>query len=498
MSEPPRIVATLTGRGVDETRRQILIARDAGADLGEVRFDLWEADERARATELFPSPLPLLATLRSRREGGFGPDDPEQRAHALERFARLPFTAIDLELERDRTALAGLPPGRPPLRILSRHFPEGAELPEVADSLRPGPREDAIRKVVVAAPLRAVLRELLPSLPPAGDGPRLLLTTGGSGELLRAWSRRLDYPLVYGSLPVGSGSPPIEPSQLPVDRLRRFFAGEPDAPLFAVVGHPIAHSLSPYLHDRWMRAAGCAGLYLALDIESESELIDSLPDLAAGGFRGLNVTHPWKSAALAGASRVSRGAELCGVANCLTFQEGEVEAENTDLAAILRRLEELRRDGAWDGRELAVVGSGGSASATLAAARELGSSAFVLARDAGRARTLASRFGASVLETADARAFPLVVHATPVGRAGAGDLGVPLGPMLSRGGRLLDWVYAPDLPDVRDAAARSGAEYEDGWRLLVYQAAASFALWWDAAPPNDEIEAVLAEGPCVA
>jgi shikimate dehydrogenase len=499
MTTRPLLVATLSARTPEGAREEAEACRAAGADAAEVRFDRWDGDALARAGELFPSPLPLVATLRSRAEGGAGPDDGSERASALLRLAGLPFEWIDLEMDRDAALLPQLPPPRSLRRILSSHLAEGTAVPEIARRLRGDATGDAVRKVVLPAPVGALLREILPSLPPPGEGPRVLLTTGASGPLLRAWASRLDYPLVFARPPVApaaAASLPVEASQIPVDRLRGFFDAGPSAPLFGLVGHPVAHSQSPYLHSRWMRATGRGGLYLALDIASEAEFVESLPALADGGFQGLNVTHPWKSVALATASRVGRGAEICGAANCLAFREGDVEAENTDLAAILRRLSEYVRAGLWEGRELAVVGTGGAASATLAAARELGAAAFVVGRDGARADALARQFGAHALPPPERRPFPLVVHATPVGRTGEGPLSAPLGPLLGASSRVLDWVYTPDVPVVQQAAAAAGARYEDGWRLLVYQAAASFGIWWGEEPDRDEVDRTIAEGPC--
>ena len=495
----PRIVTSLPGRTLRETSEQIRVAHAAGADLAEVRFDRWSTEERGRAAELFPSPLPLLATLRSRAEGGAGPDAVAERARELERLAALPFDGIDLEASRDRELLGRLPPSHPRWRVLSVHVGDGAAVADVARALREEAPAGTVRKVVVPASVHAALRELLPSLPPAGDGPRVLLTTGPSGPLLRAWSARLEFPLVFASLPAerrAVDGPPVEPSQVPTDRMRSFLDGGPNAPMFAIVGRPVAHSQSPYLHARWMRATGRHGLYVPLEIEDESEFVESLPALAEGGFRGVNVTHPWKAAAIAAADRVGRAAELCGAANCLTFAEGGTEADNTDLAAVLRRLEEYRAQGVWSGRELIVVGAGGAAAASVVAARDLGAHAFVTARDRTRGRALADRLGASWLGPEEYRPFDLAIHATPVGRADAGDLELPLGALLARGSRLLDWVYAPDRSLVRDAAEATDARYEDGWRLLVYQAAASFGIWWDAEPSGSELDATIEEGPC--
>jgi shikimate dehydrogenase len=501
--ERPRIVATLAARSVTEALPEIARARDQGADFAELRLDRWSPTERDRLGELFPPSIPLVVTLRSRAEGGEGPDAPVERAPILRAAARFPIQAIDLEASRDLPLADQEPISSIPLRVISAHLPAGTRSEDVARVLRGSNVRGSVAKVVLPATLGSAIRELLPAIPPESDGPRMLLTTGGCGALFRAWSYRLGFPFVFARPlePSEHGGPntvPVEPSQIPVARMRAFFDGGPTAPIFGVVGRPIAHSQSPYLHSRWMREAALAGLYVPLEVESESEFIEAMPALAAGGFRGLNVTHPWKSAALSAATRVERAAEFCAAANCLTFHDGEIEAENTDLAAMLRRLEELRTEGHWDGQELVVVGAGGSAAATLAAAHELGAASWVVARDSERAAPLAARFRATVLAPGSARPFSLVVHATPVGRLDAGSLDVPIRPLLRAGGMLLDWVYAPERPEVRQIALDAAARYEDGWTLLVYQAAASFALWWGAEPSAERVAAAVREGPCAA
>lgn len=497
----PLIVVTLPGRTAREVRAQAEVARDAGADLAEVRFDRWDPADLSGAKDLFPAPLPFVATLRSRIEGGAGPDAPQERGAILTALARLPFRWIDLEEQRDEPTVPRLPPAASLGRIVSTHFPAGTPASEVARRMAGVAPLGSIRKLVLPASVGEFFRDILPLLPGIADRETILLTTGPSGGLLRAWSRRWGYPLVFASLPESSraaDAPVVEPSQVPVDRLRHFFSGEERASLFAVVGHPIAHSRSPALHSRWMREAGVPGIYLSLDIESEAELVEALGPLSEGGFRGINVTHPWKSAAFEAATRLGPGAEACGAANCLTFRDGEVEAENTDLAAILRRLEELRGLGEWDGSELAVVGTGGAAAASLAASREAKVSATIFARDARRAAFLSERFGAAVGVRPEARPFSLVIHATDVGRADAGALEVPLAELIGPGSRVLDWVYSPEDPTIRSISERAGGRYEDGWRLLVYQAAASFGIWWGEEPAAELVDSAIAGGPCAA
>ncbi len=497
----PVLVVSLPATSVAPARAQAAAAFAAGADLAEIRFDRWSATERGSVPELFPSPLPLVATLRSCAEGGAGPDDPTERERILLELARWPFRWIDVEAARDGPLLARLPDPENLGRIVSTHVVGEVDVGAWARLLREPVPVGCVRKVVASSSIGRLLGELLPRLPRVEEALVAAMTTGASGPLLRAWGQRLGLPIVYASLPEegpGGGSPPVEPGQVPVDRLRRYFAAREAGPIFGVAGHPVAHSHSPWLHSRWMRDSGRPGIYVPLDFSSEAEFVEALGPLADRGFRGINVTHPFKEAALAAASDVRPGAAACGVANCLTLRGTEVEAENTDLLAVLRRLRELAEAGRWDGQSLTVVGTGGAARATLAAARTLGVERRVLGRDPASAANVARAFGATALSPADRRSDGLVVHATPVGRADAGPLGLDLERLLRPGGHLLDWVYAPDRPSVAEAAGRVGASYEDGRRLLVYQAAASFARWWGEDPDPESLRATLEEERCTA
>lgn len=501
---PPLLIVTLTVRDVGSALEEIARARSAGADLAEVRLDRFAPEEIHRLSGLFPSVLPLLATLRSRAEGGEGPEDPLRRRAILDEVTALPFAFVDREMRRDlgpdaqpRPKAPG--PGPQPSEVRSVHLSrlEGRE--ELARWLRTPPGDAVFVKVVVPATLSELWETVLPALPPPGERSIVLHTTGPSGPLLRALAADLGWTAVYCAPPESGGDrssvrTAVEASQIPVDRLRRHL--RPDGgthPRFALVGHPVAHSRSPALHSRWMAERGKGGLYVALDVLSESELVSSLPKLAGLGFRGLNVTHPWKETSLALATVASSAAERCGCANTLTLEGGEVAADNTDLAAILRRLEELRRAGTWDGTDLLVVGSGGAARAALAAAQEIGARASLLARNLEKAKGLGARFGAEV-PTAPPRApYGLVVHATTAGRVGAEALSVDLRPWVGAGTHLLDFVHRPDDPFLARLAQSVDASYEDGGRLLAYQAAESFEIWWETPVPPESVERAIEE-----
>lgn len=246
---PPSIVVTLPARTIADARLQIELAKAGGADLVEIRFDRFSDEELGRASELFPSPIPLLATLRSRAEGGEGPDDPGSRSRVLKDFASHRFRWIDVESARDLPGARTLArPGERAL-IVSTHSTTPERGATWSDLLRTPVPDGAVRKVVVPSTVSQLLRELIPALPPPGELPLVALTTGPSGPLLRVWSRKFGFPFVYCSLPEGTGRvglPSVEPSQIPVDRLRPFLHSEGSPPVFAVVGHPVAHSRSPW------------------------------------------------------------------------------------------------------------------------------------------------------------------------------------------------------------------------------------------------------------
>ncbi|HUI38418.1 MAG TPA: type I 3-dehydroquinate dehydratase, partial [Thermoplasmata archaeon] len=265
----PQIIATLSGRTPERCREQIREARRAGADLAEIRFDLWEAALLGRIRELFPAPIPLVATYRSRSEGGEGSDDPAVRAAVLERLASAPFHLIDLEIARDGAGPRRSPNG--PRFVRSAHVGQNARSRELEALLDHGLPGTEFTKLVVPSTVSEALGPLLELAEARSDRPRVLVTTGASGALFRALAPRLGFPGVYARLPESADPGPVEPSQLPVDALRWYLDGQSPGPLFALLGHPISHSRSPGIFGSWMRSLGDRGLYLALDIATAEE-----------------------------------------------------------------------------------------------------------------------------------------------------------------------------------------------------------------------------------
>jgi shikimate dehydrogenase len=498
----PMLIASCPGRSIATLKTELQQAAQSGADLGEVRIDRLVPADRRRLAELFPSPIPLVATLRSRAEGGEGPDSPDERAELLDSAARLPFRILDLEQARDSALLqSSKPPSIPAVTLMvSSHLPESASTSSVRRLLEQPRPSGAVAKVVLPCNFERLWSDLLPGLAPLDAyAPYVLHTTGPTGPILRAWARRFGMFAVYSSLPqptAGETKESVEPAQLPVDRLNVFLRAGSEGALFGVVGHPIGHTRSPAVHSLWMQREQRNGLYLALDMSTAREVAESIGPLAAGGFRGLNVTHPWKQVALSLASQALPAAEAAACANTLSFESGNISAENTDVAAVRRRLSELKEEGAWDGSPVVVLGGGGAARSALAAVSSLGSSGIVVTRRPDVAQELVREFGGEVGTGPSLKPARIVIHATPAGRQENPHLDLPWIEAVGPTTHLVDFVYAPTHSFLRDRAQARGATYEDGSRLLIYQAAESYATWW-GSPPSPALEdAALQEVLC--
>lgn len=265
----------------------------------------------------------------------------------------------------------------------------------------------------------------------------------------------------------------------------------------AVLGSPVAHSLSPVLHSAAYAALGLDGWHYDAHECDEAGLARFVEGLGSE-WAGLSLTMPLKRVALDVATDVSPLAAAVGAANTLVLAGGRRHAHNTDVAGVVEALR-----GAPPGGRAVVLGAGGTAQATLAALRELGiGDITVLVRSTARAgelRATADRLGVAptitdgLLDPASARAAlagsDVVVSTLPRGAAD-GLTGVRPGAVV------LDVLYAP-WPTVFAAAAEAaGARVVSGLEMLLHQAVAQVELMTGLTPPvavmRDALDAAVA------
>lgn len=390
---------------------------DERADLIEVRADLLDDAAALGLAERFRDRL--IYTLRSREQGGRWEGRGDDRRQRLTRVAAL-GCLIDLELDRDDEpeTLAAVPEGR---RLWSWHGP-------FAGVQRLRGRLSAMTalggryfKLVPTAGSQEDVIGVLAWLAEQADN--VICFAGGAAA---GWGRVLASRLGAGWVYVSIGEA-TAPGQL---RLDRWFAdGYADAPerpgrICGIVGSPVAHSLSPRIHNTAYRALGLNYLYLPFEVPDFAdfwlEVVESESWSELGcELTGMSVTAPHKRVALAVAGASSPLAAYVGVANTLVKNRGVWEAEITDPDGVRLPLE--ARGVEIEGATAAVVGAGGAGRGAVVALRQAGADVVVVNRSAERGRRVAERFEVPFVPLDDFRpsGYSVVVHATSVGRDGS-------------------------------------------------------------------------------
>lgn len=255
--------------------------------------------------------------------------------------------------------------------------------------------------------------------------------------------------------------------------------------MYAVLGDPVAHSLSPVIHNAVFRATGRDASYVARRVSAD-ECGPMLRSLALGGGGG-NVTVPYKEHVLRFLDRHTGAVGDTGACNTFWARDGEVWGDNTDVAGFL---------GTWQGAvagldgdlEVLVLGAGGAARAVLCGLLASQDTARVLLwnRSRDRARNLVAHFGHPRLSRIGGRGGEspdVVVNATSVGLDGRA-APIDLRGLAALPRCVIDLVYGGEPTPLRRQAEELGIPVRDGREMLVRQAEASYARWFGRRPPT--------------
>ncbi len=263
----------------------------------------------------------------------------------------------------------------------------------------------------------------------------------------------------------------------------------PEPARYAVVGDPVAHSLSPLIHNPWMVAAGLDAHYERVHLKSETVAAD-IRDMARA-YSGINVTLPHKIAALEASANSSPEARVVGAANTLVRAGDGWTAHNTDVAGFEIAMRAVAGEELQNLRVL-LIGAGGAARAVVVSLNRAGAQLTIANRSAVNAAALANELapqavtaGLSEVDALSASA-DIIVNSASLGHAGASL--PPLAP--GKGRPFLDLSYGKAAAATLQAAASAGWAPHDGLTMLVGQAAAAFHLWFGVAP--DQARALAA------
>ena len=441
-----------------------------GSDLERRRFLSWlRRNPRSRAV--------LLATCRRREGGGLFAGSVQDELHWLAEAAEVGCLWCDLEVE----TLRRLP------RNSIRHYSVPRRiLLSVHDFRRMPPLKPALearwRAEVDAIKVAGVARTI-------ADSVRLLrfassvrncvaVPMGEVGLPARLLALREGSPLAYA--PVAAATAPGQVSLHEMKHLYRAHTLNRQTQVFGVIGDPIAHTLSPLLHNTGFVSRKINAVYLPFLVEDLRDFLKAAPEF---GLRGFSVTLPHKRKILRHLQDCDAlSAEIGAVNTVVVRRDGSLYGCNTDYVGVLRALKKKLR---LAKTSVLVLGAGGSARAAVFALTRAGAAVAVYARRNEAARELARAAGAEVVprRALKTELFDAILNTTPVGMHP--DTGVsPLEPSELHCRIVMDLIYRPERTQLLKLAAQKGIATVSGVEMFLAQGIAQWELWMKRRAPE--------------
>ena len=263
-------------------------------------------------------------------------------------------------------------------------------------------------------------------------------------------------------------------------------AGKGLMELYGIIGHPVAHSLSPAMHNAAFRAIGKVAFYCPFDVE---DVEGAMRGVRALGIKGLSVTVPHKERVMAHLDEIDEMAQEIGACNTVVNRDGLLFGTNTDWIGAVRAIGEVS---GIAGKKVLVVGAGGSSKAIVKGLIREGARVHIANRTRERAEALGRRFGctASGLELPPGMEFDILINATTVGMGE--DTSMPVTKEIVEAAEVvMDIVYDPLETTLLKTAKGLGKTTINGLRMLLFQAVSQFELWTGEKAPIDVMERAL-------
>ncbi len=448
-------------------------AVDPAVDLVELRLDSVADPDVGRV--LAGRGRPVVVTCRPTWEGGRFTGSEEERRRLLTQAVDAGADYVDVEWRAGFDDLVRRRGGQG--IVLSMHDFEGvpADLAARYRAMR------ATGAEVVKLAVRA--RRLCDTLPllelgraAAAEEAVALIGMGPAGQPSRILAAR------FGSCWCYAGDQ-VAPGQIAAERMLgefRFKMVSADSAVYGVLGAPIAHSVSPAMHNAAFAAERIDAVYVPL----EAQDIDDFATFAAAvGLAGASVTAPFKLDVFDRLDEVDPLGQRVGAVNTLRVYDGRWFGMNSDVPGFL---EPLRARLDLAGRRATVLGAGGAARAVAVGLSSAGARVTISARNRARALRVAALVGGTVAAMPPPRgSWDILVNATPIGTAPRSDE-TPLEAARLDGHLVFDLVYNPIQTRLLTDAQAAGCETLGGLAMLVAQARRQFE-WWTGRRPAEAV-----------
>jgi shikimate dehydrogenase len=248
---------------------------------------------------------------------------------------------------------------------------------------------------------------------------------------------------------------------------------------YAVVGHPISHSKSPLIHQLFAKQTGQDISYEAIDSPPDS-FANTIMRLRYEGYKGCNITVPFKHEAFKLANQHSDRARVAHAVNTFIFQDDIILGDNTDGVGLVTDIEHNLKHNLLSKRVL-LMGAGGAAHAVIWHLFDAGAAVTIANRNMEKAHLLAAEFkgcgtvSAKAYEALAGQQFDLIINATSSSLSDALPP-LPIG-LFNANALAYDMMYGKETPFLRFAKDQGAAHLADGLGMLVEQAAVAFEKW---------------------
>ena len=253
---------------------------------------------------------------------------------------------------------------------------------------------------------------------------------------------------------------------------------------FLVIGNPIEHSLSPKLHNYWIKINNLNAIYnkKKLDI-SELEIL--IKDVREKKIHGINVTVPFKNHIIPFIDKLSSEAETTQSVNTIYLKDDIVMGHNTDIEGFELAIKNIKYD--VTGKKVLLLGAGGvSPSIVLALKNMSANKIFICNRTRSKAENLKKTFKeVEVVEWGTIPNFDMIINATSLGLKDDENINIDYSKVGS-GKFFYDVIYNPYETKFLKSAKKNGNKTENGKKMFIYQAQASFKIWNSLEPIIDE------------
>jgi 3-dehydroquinate dehydratase/shikimate dehydrogenase len=498
-----KLAVPIAARNIDEAGTQIKSARQAGADMLELRTDYLENLNVELVKELIfevknagNKKLPIIVTCRDKRQGGAIDYPQKLRVDVLAAALKAGAEFIDFEYEnfisiegqeKIRLALSQSSRGR---LILSTHNFE-TKFDSIGKLYR-----KILNVCPIAIPKLIYVANHINDCFDAFDllhqtsSERIIFCMGAGGLISRILAKKLGCFLTFASIEELNATAPGQLTIKDLKQLYRYDNINVETGLYGVIADPVGHSLSPAIHNACFGDKQMNKLYLPLLVEGGQREFDLFLRHALLrkwlNFRGFSVTIPHKENALAYV-RTSRGyieplAQKIGAANTLLVgPDGKLEAYNTDYAGALDAItSEMKITKAkLNGLPVAVVGAGGVSRAIVAGLSDAGAQITIYNRTVEKAQKLAAEFDCEFAPLDDLKSLEakLLINCTSIGMHPNVEATPVAKEYIKRGMVVFDTVYNPAETLLLKEARKKRIKTIDGISMFVNQAMAQFKLF---------------------